>query len=204
MQKLRRTRKNGNTLHNQHTWKPEVLFPEIPYPHKRKRRDPNGLLTDEIISEAQELVGLLGLRNEDLADYFDVNITTIESWCKKNDQFAKALKVGRIHYGLKVAKALCMKAVGFTMPDTHIMQHQGIPITVEYTKYYPPDAYAAHKYLSIIFRDIWADSATIKHEHSGTITHRQIEDLPLDELEKQERDLLFSLGLKQLNEPSKN
>jgi len=136
-----------------------------------------------------------------MAEYFEVSEGTIEYWVRNKSEFAKAVKRGRLEAALKVAKALFQKAVGYSHPDVQIMQYKGDPIIVPYTKHYPPDAYAAHKYLSIIFREVWAETAKIEHEHtySGSINIRKIESISLDELTKKQQELLFQLNMKQLS-----
>jgi hypothetical protein len=168
------------------------------------KNSPKGLLTPEIIKETMELIGMLGLKNDDLATYFNVGTSTIENWAKKDPEFARAQRIGRMHYGLKVAKALNMRATGFSHEDTKIMNVNGEVQKIKYMKYYPPDSWAAQKYLSIMFRDIRADSVAIDVNHSGTINHRNIEEIPIEELSQEEQQLLLSVNMKQLLQPNQN
>lgn len=160
-----------------------------------------------IIKEAQELVGLLGLTHKHLAEYFKISEKTIENWVRNKPAFEKALRIGRIHYGLKVAKATNMLATGFTIPDEKIFCNgEGHVTRVPYMKYYPPNAMAAIKWLAIMFRDIWAETSTnnLNINHSGTINHKTVEEIPINELTKEQQEFLFQINMKQLKDVRSN
>ena len=57
-----------------------------------------------------------------------------------------------------------------------------------------------------MFREVWAEPTefNVNHNHSGTINHRKIEDIPIEELSKQEQDLVFQLNMKQLRDVNAN
>jgi hypothetical protein len=175
-----------------------------PLPKQKHKAGRKGYFQPWMINEARELIGKLGARVQDLAEYFEVDINTVNYWIRTKPEFARAVKRGRLEAALKAAKALFQKAVGFSHPDVQIMQYKGNPVIVPYIKHYPPDAYAAHKYLTIIFREVWADTAKIEHKHSysGSIDVRSIESIALNELTKEQQELLFQLNLKQLTAPS--
>ena len=167
-----------------------------------------------MIQEAYELVGKLGARHKELALYFNVNITTIESWVSKKPEFARAIERARVECGLKVSKSLFNKANGCIVQEQTVIQNvikeygengkllrsHIEPLIVTTEKKLPPDAYAAHKYLTIMFREIWSENATldINHKYTGEITMRKIEELSMDELTDEIKNMLFDLNLKQL------
>jgi hypothetical protein len=175
-------------------------------PETRKKTGPKSKCTPDVIEKTEHFVGFLGARNADLAILFDVDVTTIEYWARTIPEFKKALDTSRLKMGEKVAKSLVLRATGFTMPEEKIFCDKGEIIRAETTKYYPPDSWAAHKWLSIMFRDTWSDSATINHIHSGNIdhSHRKIEDIPISDFTEAEKDLILSIGQKQLKEAGKN
>jgi len=170
----------------------------------KKRLHPGrgGYYRQELDAIAQELVGKLGARNQDLAEFFEVDVTTIEYWCKNFESFALAVKKGRLEAGLKVSQALFQRAVGYSHKDTQMFfdQKRGRIVEKEYIKHYPPDVAACKNYLSIMFRETWAENSSINinHNHSGTINHRKIEEIPLHELSQEQQALLFELNMKQL------
>ena len=191
---------------------------------KRNKPGPKRVFTKGMLEEAENLVGTYGARSKELALYFDVCEKTIEHWIRTCPAFERAVKRGRVHVGLKVSKALVSVAQGFNHPAIHFVPNRVVEetldedgkvigritrtevIKVPYTKHYPPNPYAANKYLTIMFREVWAEPTefNINHNHSGTINHRKIEDIPIEELSKQEQDLVFQLNMKQLRDVNSN
>lgn len=166
---------------------------------------PAGMFKFEYIEEARELVGKLGATREDLGLYFGVHEDTIKNWAHTYPDFNSALRKGRLEACLKASQALFQRAVGCAHLDTQFFIYKGEIISKTYMKHYPPDASAAHKYLTIMYREVWADNkVTVNHLHSGTVNHRKIEDIPLHELTSDQQELLFTLNMKQLSGPQQN
>ena len=123
---------------------------------------------------------LLGLRNTDLAIAFGVKAKTIENWLKTKPRFAEKVKAGRLEADAKVAKSMYQRAIGYSHPDSVILTNRvdhyddsgkkthttTEPLIVNVIKHYPPDAYAANKWLSIRQRELWADVQRTEHTHT--------------------------------------
>lgn len=160
-----------------------------------------------MVQEAQELVGKLGARNVDLAEFFGVCEATIDNWIAGKREFNIAVRKGRLEAKLKVSQALYHRAIGYSHPDVHISNYKGDITVTDITKHYPPDAYAAHKYLTIMAREMgWADisNMNVNHNHSGEITHRKIEELSMEDLPEEVKNFIFDLNLKQLSDAQNN
>lgn len=173
-------------------------------------------MTDEMVFDAQELVGKFGAINNNLATYFGKGNSTIDYWIRHYPKFERAVKKGRIIYGLQVARALNQRAVGYEYKSEKIIQGRTVHykedgkidysettiIRVPIVKHVIPDTIAAIKILTILHRDIWTENTDVRHLHSGSIdhqhTHRKIEDIPITELNEKQRELIFSLNFKQL------
>jgi len=171
-------------------------------------------------ADAEDLVGTLGARTHDLAEYFEVANSTIEYWLRVRPDFARAVRRGRIRAALKVSRALFSRAIGYSHPDVHVLsnrvkvydedgkviEERTEPLLVPITKHYPPESWAAHKYLSIMFRDVWADitKMDVEHTHSGEINIKQVEELSMDQLSDEIKELLFALNMKQLSDAQSN
>lgn len=54
---------------------------------------------------------LLGATNDNLSQFFGVNVSTIRDWTKRQPEFAEAVRNGKIVADGKVARALYEKAV---------------------------------------------------------------------------------------------
>jgi len=213
------TRTKHNTKNNVNSRRKRTA----PVKATKPRKKPGPVCPAEdpvVIHQAEELTGKLGARNKDLAEYFQVDISTVEGWIKTRPAFGDAVRRGRTHASLTVSQSLYQKATGCTVTEEQVFnktvktyyengklraQHTE-PVIVQVTKQLPPDAYAANKFLSIIMREIWADSAKvdINHKYSGEITHRKIEELSLDELSEPIKNLLFELNMKQLSDGQNN
>ena len=111
-------------------------------------------------------LALLGLTDVEMADVMDININTFNMWKREHPRFLQKLRAGKIIADAKVAHALYKRATGFTVEEIHVCQHQGTVIQTPVMKYYPPDSWAANKFLSVRQRTLWAD--IMKTEHTNT------------------------------------
>jgi len=189
-------------------------------PHDNKKEFPGIKYSTWMAAKAQELVGKLGARHVDLAEYFEVSPKTIESWVRNRIDFRDAVKKGRIEAALRVSQALYQRAVGYELTETIVMQNivkeyhpngkpkrtYNDPITVEVKKSLAPDVNAANKYLQVMFREVWTDTShmSVDHNHSGQINVNKIEELDMSKLTPEIREFLFKLNTTQLSEPQQN
>jgi len=167
--------------------------------------------------EAADLVGKLGARNIDLANHFNVALSTIDYWIQKRHDFARAVKIARTECMLKMAKSLFHRGMGYSHPDVHIMSQtvkeydengkltssRTEPLLIPITKHYPPDTQAAIKYLSILGRELgWAEITNVNMDvnHSGDINIHRVEELSMEDLSEEVKALLFEVNLKQLSD----
>lgn len=97
---------------------------------------------DSFAAAAEKLCTQFGATDDDLAYFFDVCARTINRWKNRHPDFAAALKVGKEVADERVERSLYMRATGFRAPTVKVMQHQGVPIEVEYDKFYPPEVNA--------------------------------------------------------------
>lgn len=171
----------------------------------RRSTGPKSRLTPQALRIIKELIGNLGATQQVIADYFGIPVKNVEYWNSTQPEFRRVCKMARVEYGLKVGKALSKLATGFHVRDTKFfMNKYGRIIPVETLKYYPPDFKAANKWLTIMFRDIWAEVPTVNHKVSGMIEHRHVDDIPVEELTPEEREMLFNLNMKQLTSAQNN
>ena len=158
-----------------------------------------GKWKDNIIVRAY-LLTLKGLRDEDLAIAFDVDINTIHYWKRTKPDFREAQDRGKKEFDACVEVALYRKALGYSHPDVHISKHKftGEVIITPITKYYPPDTAACKFWLRNRQRERWADIRRVE----GAIDHRHILDLTtLSDKELDTLDTIQSkLGIKELPE----
>lgn len=104
---------------------------------------------------------LLGAIDEDIAEFFDVSVTTINNWKLKHPTFVESMKRGKKHADACVAQALFHRACGYTHSEVKVFCSDGDIVTFDALKHYPPDTAAAFIWLKN--RAGWKDKQ--EHEH---------------------------------------
>ncbi len=84
----------------------------------------------------------LGATDVQLADFFRVSPTTIETWKKSQPEFLAALTAAKTEADNAVEAALFRRAMGAEHPDTHFSVCDGMVVATPTTKHYPPDTTA--------------------------------------------------------------
>ncbi len=93
---------------------------------------------EEYCKQAEKIC-LLGATDEFLADYFEVNVSTLNEWKVKHPEFREAIKKGKDDADLKVAESLYHRACGYSHKEEKVFNNQGEIVTHETTKHYAPD-----------------------------------------------------------------
>lgn len=110
---------------------------------------------------------LLGATDAQLADFFEVNESTINDWKKRQEPFFQALKKGKAIADAQIAEALFKRAKGYSHRDVHISNYKGQITITKLTKHYPPDTTAAIFWLKNRKPEAWRDKQEV--EHSGEV-----------------------------------
>ncbi len=143
-------------------------------------------------------LALLGCTDKILSEVFEVSLGTIDYWKQHKPSFAEAIKKGRIEADSRVALGLYQRATGYSHSEIHSAVRNGKRIIFkEIQKHYPPDSFAALKWLTMRQREKWADVQKVEHTVSGQIDHNVIDQL-MDDKEFSDEDLkvMLKLGLK--------
>ena len=119
---------------------------------------------EEFAGQARKLCRL-GATDKELADFFGVDVATVNRWKHQHAEFCDALKDGKAAAAAEVADRLYQRALGFSHADTKILQHDGVPVIVPTVKHYPPDTVACIFWLKNRRPDLWRDRVGL--EHSG-------------------------------------
>ena len=104
---------------------------------------------------------LLGATNEQMAEFFEVAVSTIDLWIATHDSFSGAIKKGRAAADGKVARSLYERANGYSHPEDVIFNDKGEPLIVPTIKHYPPDTTAAIFWLKNRQPKQWRDTHNI-------------------------------------------
>lgn len=123
---------------------------------------------DEYTEQAYKLC-LLGATDKELADFFNVQESTINYWKEHQEGFSESLKRGKEQADALVASKLFHRAIGYEHEDTQFATFQGeITDSQTYIKHYAPDTTAAIFWLKNRQPSKWRDKTD--HEITGDVT----------------------------------
>lgn len=128
---------------------------------------PAGRPTDyrpEYATQAEKLCRL-GATDVDLADFFEVNTTTIWRWSQKYEEFCNALKLGKEAADDRVERSLYARANGYTHDAVKIFMPAGAeqPVYAPYREHVPPDTTACIFWLKNRRKGDWRDRVETVH-----------------------------------------
>jgi hypothetical protein len=113
---------------------------------------------------------LLGATDEELAEFFDIALSTLNKWKKEKPEFSEAIKGGKSVADAKVAQSLYNRALGYSHPDTKFATHEGlITDSKEYTKHYAPDPTSAIFWLKNRQKEKWRDKNEVDVKVDGVV-----------------------------------
>jgi len=110
----------------------------------------------EFVEQAKNLC-LLGATDPEIANFFEVSLTTFNNWKRKTPELREAMKTGKMSADAKVAKSLYQRAIGFSQQEIDIRVIGGKVIQTIYTKKYPPDTTAQIFILKNRHPELWND-----------------------------------------------
>src|SRR5690606_33065042 len=92
----------------------------------------------EFAKQASKLCEL-GSTDKELADFFEVDTSTIYRWRNEYDEFCEAVIVGKERSDERVERSLYNRAVGYTYESEKVFQFQGAIIRAPTLEHVPPD-----------------------------------------------------------------
>jgi hypothetical protein len=120
-------------------------------------------LYDAKINEQVYKLCLLGATDDDIADFLEVSIATVNNWKIDYPEFFESIKDGKELADANVADRLYKRATGYEHPEDQIFQYKGMPVIVQTIKHYAPDTAAAAFWLKNRHPDKWRDRQDIDH-----------------------------------------
>lgn len=114
---------------------------------------------------------LLGANDEELADFFEIAVSTLNNWKKEHPLFMESIKNGKDVANANVAESLYKRACGYEHEEEKVFCNDGDITTHDTTKHYPPDTGAAMAWLKNRTRHLkqpWSDKTEL--EISGDIS----------------------------------
>ena len=113
--------------------------------------------------------GSRGYTDKQLAEIFGVERTTICNWKKDYPEFFNSLKTGKLLADAKVEASLYQRACGYSHPEIHITNYQGVIIKTPIIKHYPPDPTSMIFWLKNRDREHWRDVTPTGETHIRAI-----------------------------------
>lgn len=140
------------------------------------------------VEQAQRLA-MLGLTDIEMAEFFGVAERTFHGWKRVHPDFLQSIKEGKVGADSKVADALYQRALGYSHPDVHISNYQGVITATPITKHYPPDPVSMIFWLKNRQPAKWRDKQEIQQDISitGQATGDELHQI-YDERMKQARE----------------
>jgi hypothetical protein len=121
---------------------------------------------EEYAQQAAKLCAL-GATDAQIADFFEVAISTVSLWKVQYPEFSEAIKVPKAEADERVEQSLYRRAMGYEHDEVDIRVVGGELVQTPIRKYYPPDTAAAIFWLKNRKKEEWRDKHD--HEHSGAI-----------------------------------
>lgn len=120
----------------------------------------------EYIRQAEKL-SMLGATDQEMADFFEVDVRTLHRWKHDHPEFCHALKVGKDVADDRVERSLYQRAIGYEQDDVKIFMPSGAsePVYAPYRAKIAADVTAGIFWLKNRRSSEWRDAKA--HEHSG-------------------------------------
>jgi hypothetical protein len=99
----------------------------------------------------------LGATDDEIANFFEVQESTINNWKLAHPEFLESIKKGKVLADAEVAHKLFKRATGYSHPEVDIKVISGEIVTTELIKHYPPDTAAAIFWLKNRRKKEWRD-----------------------------------------------
>lgn len=105
----------------------------------------------------------LGATDQELADFFDVDVRTIYRWKHDHIDFCHALKLGKDVADTRVERSLYQKAIGYEQDEVKIFMPGGAdkPVYAPYRAKIAPDTTAAIFWLKNRRSQEWRDARLV-------------------------------------------
>jgi hypothetical protein len=118
---------------------------------------------DTFPDQARKLC-LLGATDQEIADFFEVDVRTIHRWKGDHEEFCHALKVGKEAADTRVERSLYQQAIGYEQDEVKIF----MPANAEAPVYAPFKAKVAPNATATIFwlknrrKEEWRDRSQVE------------------------------------------
>lgn len=111
----------------------------------------------------------MGATDADLADFFEVSLSSIEKWAAIYPEFLRARKVGKAEADERVKRSLYQRAVGYQHDAVKFFTVEGEVVREDYVERYPPDTAACIFWLKNRDKQNWKEKHEVEHGVTGEV-----------------------------------
>jgi hypothetical protein len=147
-------------------------------------------------------LALLGATDQQIADFFDVSIATINNWKHKEASFAEYLRKGKDEADAKVVESLFRRATGYAYDEVQTVEginadgvHYGY--TRKTSKHVAGDVKAQIFWLTNRQRDQW--SKVTEHKNTNSLEFNVNKTLELKGLSDEQKTMIKDIAIKQIS-----
>lgn len=115
----------------------------------------------EFIAQAEKLCKL-GATDIEMADFFEVDASTLYRWKGENEEFCKAIKVAKEVADDRVERSLFARANGYEHNEIDIRVVANAIVQTPTRKFYPPDTTAAIFWLKNRRPEQWREMRAVE------------------------------------------
>jgi hypothetical protein len=132
-------------------------------------------------AEQVKKIAELGATDQEVADFFEIDVRTVYRWKHDYPEFCQALKVGKEVADERVERSLYQKAIGYEQDEVKIFMPGGAaePVYAPFRAKIAPDTTAAIFWLKNRRSQEWRDKQEV--EQSGNVTYTIATGVPRDD-----------------------
>lgn len=125
----------------------------------------------EFDEQARKLC-LLGATDQEIADFFDVDVRSIYRWKAEHDGFCQSLSAGKEVADERVRRSLYQRAVGYEQEEVKIFMpaNAAAPVYAPYRAKIAPDTTAAIFWLKNRDPENWRDKQILAGDSNSPLT----------------------------------
>ena len=138
-------------------------------PAKKRNVGRPSKIKDIDLSQVQRIAEL-NLTEKEIAHALNISIATLTNYKKDYPQFLASLKKGKAVADERVVLSLFQRAMGYSHPDVHISNFQGMVTRTPIIKHYPPDPTSMIFWLKNRDPENWRDRKEITGADGESLT----------------------------------
>ena len=120
----------------------------------------------------------LGATDQEIADFFEVDVRTVYRWKHDHSEFCQALKVGKVIADERVERSLYQRAIGYEQDEVKIFMpaNAAEPVYAPFRAKVAPDVTAAIFWLKNRRSQDWRDKREVEHSGGVEVSSKEQRD----------------------------